>query len=127
MALFFQLSAIPPKKRLNKHVMLSLEQETGKSNMSQQSQQYPHLQECYIAIAMDSNESEVDFAAMLLRTGLGSTQLEIAEGALDMLTPAERETLAVGDQEDWSPIFQKCGEHQDIVHMVLDAMFSDSF
>jgi hypothetical protein len=76
---------------------------------------------------MDADESEVDFAAMLLRTGLGSTQLTIAEEVLGTLTPAERETLAIGDQEDWPPIFKKCGEHQDIVHSVLDAMFSDSF
>jgi hypothetical protein len=91
------------------------------------SEQYPHLRECYIAMSMDSGGDEVDFADMLLRTGLGSQQLSIAEDALDLLTPAERETLAVGDQEDWPPIFQKCGAHQETVHSVLDAMFSDAF
>jgi hypothetical protein len=88
---------------------------------------YPHLRECYIAIAMDSGEPETNFEDMVRRTGLVPTQLDLAEEALDMLTPAERETLAIGDQEEWPPIFSKCGAHQDTVNRVLDAMFSDVF
>jgi hypothetical protein len=55
-------------------------------------------------------------------------KLAIVEAALAKLSPEELETICIGDQEEWPPIYEKMGGwQQDLVHTALECMFENIF
>lgn len=91
---------------------------------------YPKLQDAYRAMLNDQGLSFEDkrFLALLeqiKRNGITADQISMSESLLANLTLVEIVTLAVGDQEDWVPIYAKLGSFHDWLHEVLDAMFNN--
>jgi hypothetical protein len=90
-----------------------------------------NLMECYVMMVNDQGVSidDVDFREACdeimsdLKDGITEETLEIANTLLGKLTTEERETLSIGDQDDWPPLFEKMGPSSAIVGRVLEALF----
>jgi hypothetical protein len=53
------------------------------------------------------------------------SELRRADKLLGNLTMEERETLSIGDQDDWPPLLEKIGPEHEIVHRILDVLFEN--
>jgi hypothetical protein len=97
--------------------------------MAEKKPELVNLMECYFMMVNDQGLSvdDVDFreACDNIINGDGITEetLEIANTLLSKLTTEEREILAIGDEDDWPPIFEKMGPSHEIVSRVLEALF----
>jgi hypothetical protein len=53
-----------------------------------------------------------------------SEELEVVDLLLADLSQQDFDTLCIGDQDHWVPIFEKIGPNADLVHRVLDKIFN---
>jgi hypothetical protein len=91
---------------------------------------YPLLQAALVAMTLDqgleaSAAPEIDCDDRCWEgESHGPADLNRAEHGLSLLSPDERETLAVGCEDDWGPLYEKCGEENRYdLHVVLDVLF----